>query len=189
MNAGASRAGKLSMQVVGGPTVVLEIGGRRLITDPTFDPPGSYDTGRGFALTKLRGPAIGRAYFGSPAAVSTRWDLVALGVPVSPKERFGVQRPSSVALFLLSPGGNERRSPRRDGRSVRARLERARVHEPDGTKVCELPDVVGDIREWLSELLRQLVRTQRPIRQGGKDLATERVSTAWAAMGSRKEPS
>jgi hypothetical protein len=35
--------------------------------------------------------------------------------------------------------------------------------------------VVGDIREWLSELLRQLVRTHRPIRQGGKDLATERV--------------
>src|ERR687888_1866044 len=50
---------RLTVQVVGGPTVVLEIGGLRLITDPTFDPPGSYDTGRGFELTKLRGPAIG----------------------------------------------------------------------------------------------------------------------------------
>lgn len=38
---------------------MLEIGGLRLITDPTFDPPGSYDTGRGFELTKLSGPAIG----------------------------------------------------------------------------------------------------------------------------------
>jgi L-ascorbate metabolism protein UlaG (beta-lactamase superfamily) len=59
MSAGASKAGRLSVRAVGGPTVVLEIGGLRLITDPTFDPPGSYDTGRGFALTKLRGPAIG----------------------------------------------------------------------------------------------------------------------------------
>jgi L-ascorbate metabolism protein UlaG (beta-lactamase superfamily) len=47
------------MLPIGGPTVVLETGGLRLITDPTFDPPGSYDTGRGFELTKLRGPAIG----------------------------------------------------------------------------------------------------------------------------------
>ena len=47
------------MRAIGGPTVVLEIGGLRAITDPTFDPPGSYDTGRGFELTKLRGPAIG----------------------------------------------------------------------------------------------------------------------------------
>src|SRR5919197_3130132 len=55
---------RLTVQVVGGPTVVLEIGGLRLITDPTFDPPGSYDTGRGFSLTKLRGPAIGPAELG-----------------------------------------------------------------------------------------------------------------------------
>jgi L-ascorbate metabolism protein UlaG (beta-lactamase superfamily) len=59
MSAEPSKAGTLSLRAVGGPTVVLEIGGLRLITDPTFDPPGSYDTGRGFALTKLRGPAIG----------------------------------------------------------------------------------------------------------------------------------
>src|SRR5919198_7900 len=54
-----SSPGTLRVQLVGGPTAVLEVGGLRLITDPTFDPPGSYDTGRGFALTKLRGPAIG----------------------------------------------------------------------------------------------------------------------------------
>ena len=38
---------------------MLGIGGLRPITDPTFDPPGGYVTGRGFELTKLRGPAIG----------------------------------------------------------------------------------------------------------------------------------
>src|SRR5919197_4374149 len=64
---------RLTVQVVGGPTVVLEIGGLRLITDPTFDPPGTYDTGRGFALTKLRGPAIGPEELGvvDAALVST----------------------------------------------------------------------------------------------------------------------
>src|ERR687888_742084 len=56
---------RLTVQVVGGPTVVLEIGGLRLITDPTFDPPGSYDTGRGFELTKLSGPAIGPEELGT----------------------------------------------------------------------------------------------------------------------------
>src|SRR5919198_6300240 len=54
-----SSPGTLRVQLVGGPTAVLELGGLRVITDPTFDPPGSYDTGRGFALTKLRGRAIG----------------------------------------------------------------------------------------------------------------------------------
>ena len=44
---------------VGGPTAVIEIGPWRLITDPTFDPPGKrYFFGWGAALRKLHGPAI-----------------------------------------------------------------------------------------------------------------------------------
>ena len=57
MSVAPSSGGTLRVRLVGGPTVVLEVGGVRLITDPTFDPPGSYDTGRGFSLTKLHGPA------------------------------------------------------------------------------------------------------------------------------------
>ncbi len=44
---------------IGGPTVLLEILGWRLLTDPTFDPPGRrYRFGWGTGSTKLVGPAI-----------------------------------------------------------------------------------------------------------------------------------
>ncbi len=44
---------------VGGPTVLLEVGGWRLLTDPTFDPAGGhYKFGWGTASDKLAGPAV-----------------------------------------------------------------------------------------------------------------------------------
>jgi len=44
---------------VGGPTVLIEVGGWRLLTDPTFDPPGRrYFFGWGTVSRKLAGPAI-----------------------------------------------------------------------------------------------------------------------------------
>jgi L-ascorbate metabolism protein UlaG (beta-lactamase superfamily) len=61
----------MSMEIryVGGPTAVVEIGGVRLLTDPTFDPPGEYPIGNR-ALKKLAGPtsyAPAAARSGSPA--------------------------------------------------------------------------------------------------------------------------
>jgi len=44
---------------VGGPTALIEVGGWRLLTDPTFDPPGrKYRFGWGTGSRKLAGPAI-----------------------------------------------------------------------------------------------------------------------------------
>jgi L-ascorbate metabolism protein UlaG (beta-lactamase superfamily) len=44
---------------IGGPTALIEVGGWRLLTDPTFDPPGrSYRFGWGTGSRKLAGPAI-----------------------------------------------------------------------------------------------------------------------------------
>lgn len=44
---------------VGGPTVLIEVGGWRLLTDPTFDPPGGdYAFGWGTGSRKLAGPAV-----------------------------------------------------------------------------------------------------------------------------------
>jgi L-ascorbate metabolism protein UlaG (beta-lactamase superfamily) len=44
---------------IGGPTVLLEVEGWRLLTDPTFDPPGGrYNFGWGTSSRKTAGPAI-----------------------------------------------------------------------------------------------------------------------------------
>jgi len=44
---------------IGGPTALIEVGGWRLLTDPTFDAPGRrYNFGWGTGSTKLAGPAI-----------------------------------------------------------------------------------------------------------------------------------
>lgn len=46
---------------LGGPTAVLDYAGTRFITDPTFDPPGTYAETGTSTLVKTRGPAISRA--------------------------------------------------------------------------------------------------------------------------------
>jgi L-ascorbate metabolism protein UlaG (beta-lactamase superfamily) len=55
---------------IGGPTVLIEIGAWRLLTDPTFDPAGgSYRFGWGTGSRKLAGPAIHADDLGSIDAV------------------------------------------------------------------------------------------------------------------------
>jgi L-ascorbate metabolism protein UlaG (beta-lactamase superfamily) len=47
---------------IGGPTVLIEVDGWRLLTDPTFDPPGGhYAFGWGTSSDKLAGPAVAAA--------------------------------------------------------------------------------------------------------------------------------
>ena len=48
------------IQAVGGPTAILELGGLRLLTDPTFDPPGDYPRPDG--PTQLKAMALYFAY-------------------------------------------------------------------------------------------------------------------------------
>jgi len=44
---------------IGGPTTLLEVGGVRLLVDPTFDPPGRrYSFGWGTSSRKTTGPAV-----------------------------------------------------------------------------------------------------------------------------------
>jgi L-ascorbate metabolism protein UlaG (beta-lactamase superfamily) len=55
---------------IGGPTVLIEIGGWRLLTDPTFDPPGKrYNFGWGTSSRKLAGPALSAIEVGQIDAV------------------------------------------------------------------------------------------------------------------------
>jgi L-ascorbate metabolism protein UlaG (beta-lactamase superfamily) len=55
---------------IGGPTLLIEVGGWRLLTDPTFDPAGGdYDFGVGTGSTKLADPALPIADLGLIDAV------------------------------------------------------------------------------------------------------------------------
>jgi L-ascorbate metabolism protein UlaG (beta-lactamase superfamily) len=55
---------------VGGPTTLIEVAGWRLLTDPTFDPPGRrYGFGWGTSSRKLSGPAIAASELGRIDAV------------------------------------------------------------------------------------------------------------------------
>ena len=55
---------KCAISVLGGPTTVVDIAGRRIVMDPTFDPPGVH----GY-LTKLAGPAVSADALGLVDAV------------------------------------------------------------------------------------------------------------------------
>jgi L-ascorbate metabolism protein UlaG (beta-lactamase superfamily) len=58
----------IGLTLIGGPTVLIELAGRRLLTDPTFDPPGTYRSGP-VALEKTVGPALGAEAVGTVDAV------------------------------------------------------------------------------------------------------------------------
>lgn len=57
----------VKLTLIGGPTLILEMAGVRLMTDPTFDPPGEYQGG--VVLTKTRGPAMAPESVGEIDAV------------------------------------------------------------------------------------------------------------------------
>ena len=48
-----------TLRLVGGPTALISYAGLRLLTDPTFDPPGDYPRpGTSIVLRKLAGPTV-----------------------------------------------------------------------------------------------------------------------------------
>lgn len=63
----ASSTSAVEALLVGGPTLLLRLGGFTLLTDPTFDDPRTYDAPR--PLTKLIGPAVGPDELGPVDAV------------------------------------------------------------------------------------------------------------------------
>jgi L-ascorbate metabolism protein UlaG (beta-lactamase superfamily) len=78
---------------IGGPTALLEYAGLRIVTDPTFDEPQSYEDPDETTLVKTAGPAIARADLGTVDLVllshhghkdNLDWEgleLIAQGIP------------------------------------------------------------------------------------------------------------
>lgn len=60
---------QVPVRVLGGPTTLIEYGGLRFLTDPTFDAPGEYPLGGGRSLTKTAPSAVDPADLGPLDAV------------------------------------------------------------------------------------------------------------------------
>lgn len=84
--------------LVGGPTVLLEYAGLRLLTDPTFDPPGPVGN-----LTKLAGPALSREQVGQVDVVLLSHDEHEDNLDVAGRAML-----DEVRHVLTTPTGGER---------------------------------------------------------------------------------
>ena len=69
MSEGQPSGSAVRVLAVGGPTALVEYGGLRLLTDPTFDPPGAYERPGRVSLHKLAGPALSPDELGRVDAV------------------------------------------------------------------------------------------------------------------------
>ena len=92
--------------VVGGPTTVLDVGGLRIVSDPTFDDPGPH----GY-LTKTAGPAVTEDQLGPvdlvlishdnhPDNLDDRGRALALAAPLVLTTRSGAGRLGPPATGL-----------------------------------------------------------------------------------------
>lgn len=95
---------QLPIRVFGGPTALIEYGGLRFLTDPTFDAPGDYYGPDGQRiLTKTAGPSGALADLG-------RVDVVLLSHDEHPDnlDHSGRALLTDVPLTLTTPAGGER---------------------------------------------------------------------------------
>lgn len=91
----------IELLLVGGPTLLMRVGGVAVLVDPTFDPPGVYEGGK--PLTKLTGPAVGPDALGPV-------DLVLLSHDQHPDnlDRSGRTFLERVPVVLSTPAAAER---------------------------------------------------------------------------------
>lgn len=129
----------ISLTAVGGPTVLIELGGIRLLTDPTFDPPGTYPLGTR-TLVKTAPPALSRAEVGVVDAVVLSHDQHPDNLDTAGREAL-----QSASVVLSTPAAAARLPgveglapweeillPRPHGGDIRVTATPAQ-HGPDGT--------------------------------------------------------
>ena len=113
----------MTMTLIGGPTLLIDFGGARLLTDPTFDPPGTYTAGP-VTLTKESGPAIAPSEIGRIDAV-----LLSHDQHYDNLDHAGREFLKEVPLVLTTPAG----AARLNGSSIGlAPWGSADVTAPDG---------------------------------------------------------
>lgn len=95
---GATRHG-LAIGVIGGPTVVIDYGRTRFVTDPTFDAPRDYG-----AMAKLTPPAVPAADLGNVDAVLLSHDDHHDNLDIAGRE----WATTAVPLVITGPGAARR---------------------------------------------------------------------------------
>jgi L-ascorbate metabolism protein UlaG (beta-lactamase superfamily) len=160
----------ITITFVGGPTAVLEIGGVRLLTDPTFSAAGKHESVPGRALTKTEHPGLAAEDIGPIDAVLLSHDQHADNL--DPAGRAFLD---TVPRTLTTPSGADRLGGAACGL---ARWERTEVgplvitavparHGPEGAE-----PVTGEVTGFLV---------------GGEDLPTVYVSGDNASLGLVRE--
>jgi len=141
---------------IGGPTALIEVGGWRLLTDPTFDPPGRrYGFGWGAASHKIAGPTVRLSKLGRIDAVLLSHDhhgdnlddagramLPSAGVVLTTVP--GAKRLGGNALGLAPWGATRLEKPNRPTIEVTATPCR---HGPPMSRLIT-GDVVGFALSW-----------------------------------------
>ncbi|GAA0724323.1 MBL fold metallo-hydrolase [Dokdonella soli] len=93
----------MKMTYIGGPTALIEIAGLRILTDPTFDPPGGEYQAAAYSLFKTQDPAITRASVGHVDVVLLSHDHHFDNLDTSGRAML-----SDVATVLTTQAGAER---------------------------------------------------------------------------------
>jgi L-ascorbate metabolism protein UlaG (beta-lactamase superfamily) len=128
---------------IGGPTVLIEIGGLRLLTDPTFDPAGSKYTTPVYTLRKTTGPALAADDVGKIDAV-----LLSHDHHFDNFDRLGRETAMRAAKIVTTADGAARLGGQAvglrawesttidapDGRALRITATPARHGPPDGDR-------------------------------------------------------
>lgn len=133
----------LTLTYIGGPTALIEFGGLRLLTDPTFDPCGSEYPTAVYTLHKTASPAIAPAALGRIDAVLLSHDhhfdnLDRAGRALLPQAGTvlttpaGAERLGGSALGLAPWHSTDLRTP--DGRILRVTSTPARHGPPGGDR-------------------------------------------------------
>ncbi len=144
---------KLQMTYIGGPTLLLEVGGLRILTDPTLDPAGGEYKGAGYSLFKTQGPAIAAEDLGPIDAVLLSHDhhfdnLDTAGrelltrVPLTITTEAGAERLGGAAKGL-APGSSHELSLA-DGAALQVTATPARHGPPGGDRGPS----IGFLVEW-----------------------------------------
>lgn len=138
---------------VGGPTALLNVGGARLLTDPTFDPPGAEYRAGSYVLRKTQGPAIGPDALGRIDAILLSHDhhfdnldrsgrALLQSVPKVLTTAAGAERLNHAAVGLKPGDQHILRAP--DGRQLVVTATPARHGPPEGDR----GPVVGFTLRW-----------------------------------------